>query len=76
MPIIDLTDPAELAKAVSYGYIWSAPNGAIEEACARIADGTIPMPQSVPEPWNARNAELAGGTLPPPAPTADPGVLA
>lgn len=53
MPRIDLTDPAERAKAVLYGYIWQAPQGAIEAALQDIADGTIPPPDHIPQEWVA-----------------------
>ena len=75
MTIIDLADPEEMAKAVQYGYIWSAPYRAIEEACARIADGTIPMPRTVPDEWMALIYELTGGKVPEPAPEPDFGRL-
>ena len=76
MTVIDLTDPEEMAKAVAGGYIWSAPNAAIETACAGIADGSIPMPSNVPDEWMSRIHELTGGNVPTPAPEPDFGNLA
>jgi hypothetical protein len=51
MTIIDLSDLGERAKAVQQGYIWSAPDGAIQHALRDIAAGRIAAPASIPAEW-------------------------
>lgn len=51
MSIIDLADPAERARAVADGLIWSAPEGAIVAALKDIAAGRIPPPAVIPSQW-------------------------
>lgn len=50
---VDLTDPAERAKAVAGGYIWSAPHGAIVAALKDIAAGRIPPPDYIPSEFSS-----------------------
>lgn len=64
MSVIDLTDPAEMAKAIESGLIWSAPAGAQEAACRLIAEGKVPMPAYVSPEAERRIRELRGGDLP------------
>ncbi len=47
--IIDLTRRKEMLRAIETGLIWSAPQGAIEDAMARIALGIMPEPANVPD---------------------------
>lgn len=68
MVYIDLTDIEERRKAVASGLIWSAPDGAIEQALQDVAAGLIPPPGHVPSEWAARAEELGipapGGMMP------------
>jgi hypothetical protein len=72
--IIDLEDPAEMAKAIRIGYIWSAPQSAIVRACELLADGSLPMPDDVPPEWRAYIESLrpAAPTKPAPVKAAKP----
>lgn len=54
---VDLTDPAERAKAVAGGYIWKAPRGAIIAALKDIAAGRIPSPAFIPNEFVGLAAE-------------------
>ncbi|MEO8463118.1 MAG: hypothetical protein ABI555_07885 [Chloroflexota bacterium] len=46
--IIDLTIREEMLRAIETGLIWSAPQGAIEDAMVRIALGLVPEPANLP----------------------------
>lgn len=66
MVTIDMTDPEERRKAVEAGYIWSAPQGAIEAALEDIAAGRIAAPQYIPAEFKGLAAEygVTAGSAP------------
>jgi hypothetical protein len=62
---VDMRDPAERARAVEQGYIWSAPLGAIEAALEDVAAGRIPPPAFIPEEFADLAAEHGVTAAPP-----------
>jgi hypothetical protein len=60
--VIDLADDQTRYDAIASGLIWSAPQGAQDQACQDIASGAVPMPSYLPAQARARIAEIKGTT--------------
>lgn len=58
MPVYDLNNPEQRARAIAAGIIWSAPLGAQRAACEDIAAGRVPMPDYLPPKAKVMLAEL------------------
>lgn len=63
MTVVDLTNIDERRKAVYYGYIWSAPRGAILKSIEDIKAGLIPAPdlRGIPAEWRAMLEDVEPG---------------